>query len=451
MGCTDWSVFVSEDGPRVKGDLLHLEPCATFTRMSCKSDAHAVRYPIARRRTQPGSKGTGAPVSALQRTADASAPVGRLGALQRVADENAHSTMRSGPVLQAYKTSPPNSDGKVARISESWKSGVRQESGKGGKDFFATPEIIADADKKLLDASSAIGLKQAGDSFAYAGHTVAYVAPYLRNQVIVETDPEQTKKIKGINAGTVADNAGVTDSDIFALWTDCGRAARTIMGVEGTGAKPKATTAIGDSKASYNPEDYSKDLYPKAIKAFFGSDAKEGFMKRGVHYYWLPHKFFGQTVFITPNNANHARRMYAALGEEGRAAFDKHVGINRFANPDIGDAYTMATESKMPGFKRSGFTWNFHWAGVVAKDGDENITLEGYAVDMSKAIAKARKDLKGDALKKELARLRKYGSEYIDRDWTFQMYGQDAGQTFHDEHLEGGTHGSHATTFHAKT
>ncbi|WP_227269643.1 hypothetical protein [Roseobacter weihaiensis] len=420
------------------------------TRMSCRSERRRARNLIVGRRTQPGSQAVGRPATALQRAADASAQVGRLGALQRVADKSVQSTMRSGPVLQAYRISPPNSDGKVARVSGSWKSAVLQDSGKGGKDLFATPDIIKDGDDKLLAASSAIGLRQSGDSFEYGAHTVAYAVPYLREQAVTDADPEQTKKIKGINAGTLADNAGVTDSDLLALWTDCGRAARTVMGVEGTGEAPKAKTAIGDSKASSNPKDYSDDLYPKAIKAFFGSDAKEGFMKRGVHYYWLPHKLFGKTVFITPRSADHARRMYMALSEEGRAAFDKHVGINRFANPDIGDAYTMVTESKMPGYTANGFTWNFHWAGVVAKDGDENITLEGYAVDMSKAIQKARKDLKGNARKKEIARLRKYGSEYIDRDWTFQMYGQDEGQTFHDEHLESGTHGNRATTFHAK-
>lgn len=67
-------------------------------------------------------------------------------------------------------------------------------------------------------------------------------------------------------------------------------------------------------------------------------------------------------------------------------------------------------------------TWNFHWAGVVMKDGTDNITLENYA------------DGKG------------YDS--VNTDWNFQMYGTvKKGQTFHEQHLATGTHANRASTF----
>jgi hypothetical protein len=76
----------------------------------------------------------------------------------------------------------------------------------------------------------------------------------------------------------------------------------------------------------------------------------------------------------------------------------------------------------MPGFKKNkGMTWNFHWAGVVMKDGDNNVTLENYAVALDGPD----------------------GYAYVDRAWAFQMYGtKKVGQTFHEGHLASRTHGT---------
>lgn len=380
----------------------------------------------------------------LQAKADQSASVNRLSALQRMADSGAGVT----PVLQAYAATsadpPPQ-----WRLSDSRKSAVPQDKSGGGASLYATPEIIKDGDDKLLAASSAIGLTQTTDLMELEGNDIYRVAPYLRETAIADVDHDRTKKLKEINAGDKADDMGVTDDDILAMWTDCGKVARTVMGVEGTRSSPKATTEIGDSKASGNPEAYSKEMFPKAIKAFFGTDASEGFLTKGVHYRSIGPFFW----FIKPRSAKSARRMYHALGEEGRTAFDKHVGINRYANPDIGSAYTMVTEGDMPGFKSSGHTWNFHWAGVVAKDGADNVTLESYAVSAASRIKAAKETMSGKELKDEIARLRKWAAEFVDRSWAFQMYGTEAeaGKTFHDEHLATGTHGNRATTFNAKS
>ena len=408
-----------------------------------------IAQPVKKQQAAPGRQPssvahrTGQRASALQAKANSSAATARLSALQRRADAGAGTT----PVLQAYaKTS--EDDVSAWRVSDSRKSGIPQDKSGGGGSLYATPDIIKDGDDKLLAAASAIGLRQTETSVEYGAHTIYKVAPFLREQAIADTDGDRTKRLKRINAGEEADDAHVTDDEIFALYTDCGKAARTIMGVEETGRAPKATTAIGDSKASMNPEAYSKEMYPKASKAFCGSKASEGFLKKGIHY----RKLAGFTWFIRPWSAKSARKMYSALGEEGRAAFDKHVGINRFANPDIGDAYTMVTEGDMPGFASSGKTWNFHWAGVVGKDGPDNLTLEGYAVSAGPLIEKAKTEKTGAELKAEIARLRKWAANYVDRDWVFQMYGtEEAGKTFHDDHLDSGTHGNRATTFHAKS
>ena len=46
--------------------------------------------------------------------------------------------------------------------------------------------------------------------------------------------------------------------------------------------------------------------------------------------------------------------MYQRLKLAGRDVFDKAAGINHFANPNVGESYTMATEANMPGFKKAG-------------------------------------------------------------------------------------------------
>jgi hypothetical protein len=99
-------------------------------------------------------------------------------------------------------------------------------------------------------------------------------------------------------------------------------------------------------------------------------------------------------------------------------------------------SYTMATEADMPGFKEtSKKTWNFHWAGVVLKDGADNVTLENFAV--TDTYAKSKGVPQG---------------AFIDRDWNFDMYGTvDKSQTFHKEHLDSNTHGNTATSMVVRT
>ena len=348
------------------------------------------------------------------------------------------------PVLQAYgltdKDDPP-----VWRISDTNKSAIQQDQSEGGNRLYATEDIITDGDKKLLAASSAIGLKKSADVMEMGGNTIHSVVPFLRDQAIADVDHDRTKKLKQINSGALKDDDGVTDDQVMAFWTDCGKAARTIMGVQDTGTNPHAKTNVGDTAASGHPGSFSDELYPKAITAFFGSKANAAFLKKGTHY----KSFLGRTWFVKPKNAAHAKRMYWALGKDGREAFDAHVGINRHANPEIGDAYTMVTEGTMPGFAATGKTWNFHWAGVIGKDGGDNLTLEGYAINAGPAIKEAKETLKGEALAKKIEELKVWAADYVDRDWLFQMYGTDPGETFHDDHLKSGTHGNRATTMHA--
>ncbi len=110
---------------------------------------------------------------------------------------------------------------------------------------------------------------------------------------------------------------------------------------------------------------------------------------------------------------------YLAMGGADQEAFDEKVGINRHADPGVGEAYTISSGGDAKRSDRS--TWNFHWGGVIFKSttGSDNITMENYAGNR-------------------------------DDEWYLQMYGvptkgaQRLGQTFHEQHRD--VHEQHGTT-----
>ncbi|EAY29650.1 hypothetical protein M23134_00534 [Microscilla marina ATCC 23134] len=102
-----------------------------------------------------------------------------------------------------------------------------------------------------------------------------------------------------------------------------------------------------------------------------------------------------------------------------RETIDKQLQINKYANPEIGQGYTMASGGEKDSNRRY---WIYHWAGVVMKsdDGADNVTLENYSVSR-----------RNEQNKK----------------WSFSMYGtQKEGQTFHEQHKESQQHGKTPTT-----
>ena len=110
---------------------------------------------------------------------------------------------------------------------------------------------------------------------------------------------------------------------------------------------------------------------------------------------------------------------YNKMSESKREEIDKYLRINRYANPVVGQGYTMSSGgANYPGQN----TWNFHWGGVVMKSNDllDTVTLENYAV---------AGDVENDL-------------------WDFAMYGNASkkGQTFHEQHRDTKQHGDRPTT-----
>ncbi len=359
----------------------------------------------------------------------------RVVAGQSAADLLPASAEGTGGAVQMYEEKVIGSD--AWRVSESGKSMLKQEGGL--QDLFATTDLIATANAALAtagDKGSFISLKPGASSMKVGANTLHRVEPVMKptgtdaaNQILTDA-----------NQAGAEDSAGET-GDSMALWADCGRSSRTVMGTDGAGKAPHAKYnddgAAGTTARSYNPATFSDEIYLKEVPKFLKSAEAAAFLKDGVH-----HAAGDKTAIKTPATADEARAMYWELGEDGRRAFDKFAGINTAADPAIGGAYTMNTEYKMPGSgevpgkKR----WNFHWGGVILKDGSNNVTLENYAVGFAAT---------GDAAKDKANRQRAY--DWVNHEWNFQMYGTaKKGQSFHEEHLDTGTHGTRASTFAAQ-
>lgn len=347
-----------------------------------------------------------------------------------------------------------DTDGDPWRVSESGDTALWVEQAEGGQTLFGTPKRVKQANLKLAKAGkngSFIRLKATGDTLksGLLQDVSSGARPVEPRLVTMGSDPGN-KKLKNINLGLRADDDG-TKSKEFALWADCGRSSRAVMGTDDAGSMPRAHVTVGGVKMvtprSGAPASFTV-IYRAAMPLFMQNPANRKYLKEGVHYKiglkgfdWSKWKMRYGEIMKKPADDKEAKKMYWKLGSKGRRAFDFYTGTNVAADPEIGGGYTMATEYDMPGFKAKGpKTWNFHWAGVVMKDGDNNITLENYAVSYGTSPDPV-----------ENRRLQEKAYNEVNRDWVYQMYGKKKkGQTFHEQHLKSGTHGSRGSSFAVK-
>ena len=245
-----------------------------------------------------------------------------------------------------------------------------------------------------------------------------------------------------------------TSGDDMKLWPDCGRAGRTVSGADkGTGS------GRGGMKAGYDDAAAEKTFaehYDPAIQkseiliAHYGADLKKlGLMSKiesekalykSKRTAWSNHpggpkgsagakakkKLYRESVWAAKRLHDYARTVYDSLTAEQQDALDKKAGINKYADPEIGEAFHISTHgSEHPELNPVGTapedrkgTWNFHWAGVIMKSGADTMTLEGYAD----------------------------GTSVQNSDWVFQLYGvgsPEKGKSFHEQHRD--VHKQHGT------
>jgi hypothetical protein len=332
------------------------------------------------------------------------------------------------------------------RIGENEEVAASQETGEGGYQLFTAAGKINTGNAALTSAKSGIILTKGPGTVKVGGKTLVEAKPTLNPAVATPDDG----KLKDINAGKVEADDGSKTSDKLGLWADCGRASRVTTGGY-VGANYKSGGKDAQTGKAGSPAAFSDEIYFQSMNEFLADPKNLPYLVEGIHF---TDKSDPSSTIISPSTAKQARAQFIALSAGGTDAFSAAFGINEYANPDVGETYTMATEYDMPGFKYMGATWNFHWAGVIMKDGSDNITCEGYAIDPSSKIKAARQKYNKPAdaakLRDEIAQIRKWASNYIDRDFRIQMYGTTKkDQTFHHEHSESNTHGSRNSTFEA--
>lgn len=281
-------------------------------------------------------------------------------------------------------------------------------------------------------------VEDTGDTITQNGKTLNAVQP---GWVTHAAGDGHHSGVTGANTGG-ADSEGATSGQM-ALWTDCGRSSGAVTGSQLTGDRSvvyknggteKTSKGFDDPSQKYHtaPHNFTNQVYTELLPGFMADTKNHKFLTSGVHYT----ESGGVKTIVTITGAKHAKELYAQMSDDGRDAFDRAAAINHYANPSIGESYTMATEANMPGFKEtSAKTWNFHWAGVIMKSGPDNVTLENFAVTEKYAKSKGVEQ-----------------GAFIDRDWNFDMYGTvDKSQTFHKEHLDSNTHGNMATSLAVRT
>ena len=103
--------------------------------------------------------------------------------------------------------------------------------------------------------------------------------------------------------------------------------------------------------------------------------------------------------------------------------FNKQYGLGKYALPDVGEGYVIISGQRATDFDvhhkhknlGKGHIFPYHWGGVVAQDGNDRLTLEAAS--------------EGD-------------EHSIKEGWTFELYGTEEGQSFHEKHGATGRYGN---------
>ncbi|MEL6180964.1 MAG: hypothetical protein AAFS10_18530, partial [Myxococcota bacterium] len=118
---------------------------------------------------------------------------------------------------------------------------------------------------------------------------------------------------------------------------------------------------------------------------------------------WSPHMILND-IFeaASQKKFDKAWADYEKLSAKDKEKFDEKIGINKYAQPEVGEAYSIVSNKDEHVDGKT--AWNFHWGAVVLKSGGDSVTMENFASSGTDA-------------------------------WDFQMYGPPTkkDQTFHEQ------------------
>jgi hypothetical protein len=226
----------------------------------------------------------------------------------------------------------------------------------GKKDAWAEDTLIKDSEAILKSINSDIKLTQ-------GTRTISGKEP---NKGTAGTS-------KSLNEVSVINRTGGGRADLTA---DCGTTARQVMGINSSSEKFSAVIKPdGTGTESYSDSETYRGGSHTTTEAWFEN---------------ILRKEYGSGF-----TATELRTKYEILTVDKKKAFDRKYGINKYASPNVGQAITIDRPSG----------WNFHFAGVILKSGEDYATTENFP--------RAGRN---------------------SQSWYFKMYGpMSKGQTFYDK------------------
>ena len=309
-------------------------------------------------------------------------------------------------------------DGTPFRVADDASMAVNAETIYGSKIAYADPSLIASASKELEAGTSVMSLEPGSSS------------------ITVEDEKGTKRSIPDV----VVTNKNNQTSDMdMLLYADCGRSARTVTGADGgrgdgsgnLAANYKGADGSAKSAARWESGSFSKSkIVAEHMPSIQPAIQRLISQRQAIIAGWRSAKDEAAKDAIRAQIAGVERAMWSVceaklntLSPEERDALEKKMGVNRYADPEVGEAFHISTGGAThPELEKGGKTWNFHWAGVVMKSGSDSLTLENYAV--------------GDY-------------EAQNTEWVYQLYGvgKKSGQSFHEQHKDvHKQHGASPTT-----
>lgn len=293
------------------------------------------------------------------------------------------------------------------RVADDLTMAIRQDSPVyGSRFFYAEPGLIKSSSDVLKKQSSHLEMK--------AGSATMNVT---------STDGKTTKSLSRVEPANKSDGTAGNAKTGMQWPEDCGEAANSVM----QGSDRKTRGVLNGPPAGFLEKIIAfltgKTSFQHETKSVsYGTDTEK---YKGQDFY-SPHIMLDEIFKIAMNEKDAAKAWakYQALSPADKDKFDQQVGINKYAQAQVGEAYSIVANKDE--FLAGGSAWNFHWGGVVMRSGGDSVTLENFANSGTDA-------------------------------WDYQMYGPPtkAGQTFHEQQeqrMHGATpeYGANPTTIRVK-
>ncbi len=299
--------------------------------------------------------------------------------------EASHAMQCRGVIQRFVETT---SGGNKWRIADDFTMAVRQDSSVyGGRYFYADSGLVSSSNSKLKAQKSALSLTGGGGPIRVKSASKG-----------IDNSLERVVPTNLSDASTGNDRAS------GMKWAeDCGVAANTVMH-----GSQFDTKGVFEGPSSVMKSSFMAKLAAH-VQRMTARQRTTATVTYGTVYevyrgrnFFSPHKMLDDIMAAAAEKrADLAWTSYQALSSADKDLFDQEVGLNKYATPDVGEAYSIVA-NKDENIDMG--TWNFHWGGVVMKSGGDTVTMENFAGSGTDA-------------------------------WDFQMYGpaSKAGQTFHEQ------------------